>query len=669
MNQYAKFTKEQMEEHLAFYLLDSWSYSKVSCFARNEKAFEKEYIYCEKGHRSATSIAGNAYHKALEYYFSRIRGGYEEPSIIDAQQIAYAYIEDVPSADWKLQKTTPTVEEAKQKAVKNVTAALQNFYSEISVYTEDIQEVLGVEERYEEWLVVNGVDVPLPCHSEIDLIVRTKEGKIAIIDHKMKSAYSDEEDIALVHGKQAICYVLQYESAHPDVKVDEVRFLENKISANKDKSPQIKRFALEMTNDTRRLYEALLYEPLRRMIEAVSNPDYIYTINDSDNLSDKAELYEFWTRTLIAEVDDFNIPEGKKSLIAQRQRKIKDSSLASIDPRVITSFRKNAASFITFDYSKSNMTNPERIEHSLRTFGLLVKVAYEIQGFSSDTYLLECGAGVKIANIDKYRLDIAAALNVPNVRISRNLVEYQGKTYLSVEANKKRTEDLLWDTKYLDGKKIPIGMDNFRNVICWDLNNHSTPHMLICGATGSGKSVSIRSTIEYAKAAGIDNIKVVDPKYEFCDIEGVEVFNDIEEIEMMMKEEVYHMQQSAKVKGPKPIKLIIIDEFGDAIAQARSGKALGDDKSLEENLRILAQKGRSLGYRIIAATQRASTKIITGDTKVNFPVQVCFRVPKSVDSTVVIDEEGAESLAGLGDGLLRSPEYLNTVRFQGFYYM
>ena len=669
MNQYAKFTKEQMEEHLAFYLLDSWSYSKVSCFARNEKAFEKEYIYCEKGHRSATSIAGNAYHKALEYYFSRIRGGYEEPSIIDAQQIAYAYIEDVPSADWKLQKTTPTVEEAKQKAVKNVTAALQNFYSEISVYTEDIQEVLGVEERYEEWLVVNGVDVPLPCHSEIDLIVRTKEGKIAIIDHKMKSAYSDEEDIALVHGKQAICYVLQYESAHPDVKVDEVRFLENKISANKDKSPQIKRFALEMTNDTRRLYEALLYEPLRRMIEAVSNPDYIYTINDSDNLSDKAELYEFWTRTLIAEVDDFNIPEGKKSLIAQRQRKIKDSSLASIDPRVITSFRKNAASFITFDYSKSNMTNPERIEHSLRTFGLLVKVAYEIQGFSSDTYLLECGAGVKIANIDKYRLDIAAALNVPNVRISRNLVEYQGKTYLSVEANKKRTEDLLWDTKYLDGKKIPIGMDNFRNIICWDLNNHSTPHMLICGATGSGKSVSIRSTIEYAKAAGIDNIKVVDPKYEFCDIEGVEVFNDIEEIEMMMKEEVYHMQQSAKVKGPKPIKLIIIDEFGDAIAQARSGKALGDDKSLEENLRILAQKGRSLGYRIIAATQRASTKIITGDTKVNFPVQVCFRVPKSVDSTVVIDEEGAESLAGLGDGLLRSPEYLNTVRFQGFYYM
>ena len=592
MNQYAKFTKEQMEEHLAFYLLDSWSYSKVSCFARNEKAFEKEYIYCEKGHRSATSIAGNAYHEALEYYFLQLMRGYEAPTIIDAQQVAYAYIEEVPVSDWKLQKTTPTVEEAKQKAVKNVTAALQNFYNEVSIYLDDMAEVLGVEERFEEWLVVNGVDVPLPCHSEIDLIIRTKEGKIAIIDHKMKSAYSDEEDVALVHGKQAICYVLQYESAHPDVKVDEVRFLENKISGNKDKSPQIKRFALEMTNDTRRLYEALLYEPLRRMIEAVSNPDYIYTINDSDNLSDKAELYEFWTRTLIAEVDDFNIPEGKKSLIAQRQRKIKDSSLASIDPRVITSFRKNAASFITFDYSMTNMTNSEKIEHSLRTFGMLVKVAHEIKGFSSDTYLLECGAGVKISNIDKYRLDIAAALSVPNVRISRTLVEYQGKTYLAIEANKKRTEDLLWDAAHITGHNIPIGMDNYRNVVTWNLDNHSTPHMLICGATGSGKSVCIRSTIEYARAAGINDIVVFDPKYEFCDIHGIRCYNEIEDIEDVMKGLVEQMQAKAKARAKQKITLVIFDEFADAIAQARSGKALEGDKSLEENLRILAQNHR-----------------------------------------------------------------------------
>ena len=595
-------------------------------------------------------------------------GGYEQPTIIDLQQVAYVYIDEIPTSEWKLQKTTPTVEKAKEKATKDVTSALQNFFNEMSVYMDDVAEVLGVEERIEEWLVINGVDVPLPCHSELDLVVRTKDGKTAIIDHKMKSAYSDEKEVALVHGKQAICYVLQYETRHPEVKIDEVRFLENKISANKDKSPQIKRFTLELDADSRRLYEALLYEPLRRMIEAVSDPDYIYTVNDSDNLSDKAELYEFWTRTLIADVDDFNIPEGKKSLIAQRQRKIKDSSLASIDPRVITSFRKNAASFITFDYSMTNMTNSERIEHSLRTFGIIVKVAHEIKGFSSDTFLLECGAGVKIDNIRRFNLEIASALCVPCVRIGRTLVQHEGRAYLPVEVNKKQEETLLWDTAHLQGFKIPIGMDNFRNVIYWNLENNSTPHMLICGATGSGKSVSIRSTIEYAKAAGIGQIIMLDPKYEFCDVEGLSCYNEIEDIERVMASLVNEMNVRVRTKQKGPMTLVIIDEFADAIAQARSGKALDGERSLEENLRILAQKGRSVGFRIVAATQRASTKIITGDTKVNFPVQVCFRVPKAIDSNVVIDEDGAETLAGHGDGLLKSPEYLNTIRFQGFYY-
>jgi len=91
------------------------------------------------------------------------------------------------------------------------------------------------------------------------------------------------------------------------------------------------------------------------------------------------------------------------------------------------------------------------------------------------------------------------------------------------------------------------------------------------------------------------------------------------------------------------------------------------DKSLEENLRILLQKGRSCGFRVIAATQRASVKVITGDAKVNFPVQVCFRVQKEVDSKVVLDESGAETLQGNGDGLIKSPEYLDTIRFQAFY--
>lgn len=692
MSKYESYTPDQLEEHFSSYLIDSWSYSKVSCFSRNEKSFEKQYIYLEPDRRSSSSVAGNAYHAALEEFFSvmQMTGNVQIPDIVSLEQKAFEYINDkVYPNEWKLQKTTPTVEDCITDASKKSTALVRNFYGERDLYLEDMEKVIAVEARYEEWLTVNGVDIPLPCHAIIDLVLRLKDGRTVIVDHKGKGAYSDGKEVALVHGKQAVTYVLAFEKA-TGIQVDEVWFIENKYTSNKDNTPQLRKFVIAMDPDSRRLYEAMLYEPLRRMIEATSDPDYIYTVNDSDNLSDKAELYAFWAKTMIAEVDDFNVPDGKKELIRKRQRKIKDASLAMISPKVITDFRKEAASFITYDLSMSDMSNSEKIVHVLQTFGMTTNVAYAIQGYSSDTYLLEVSAGVKIDKIYGFRRNIANALNVSGVRISNNLIVYDGKSYLSIEAGHKRTRDLLWDGKYLDGMKIPVGIDNYGRTVVWDLDNHATPHMLICGATGSGKSVSIISTIAYAQQAGIRDIVVMDPKYEFTGMfDGVRVINEIRDIERAMKDLVDEMGRRARSGGRDKI-LVVFDEFADAVSAARSGKELdireevidgyyasgapkkrmvvtGREKSLEENLKILLQKGRSLGFRIIAATQRASTNVITGDAKVNFPVQVCFRVPKAIDSKVVLDEEGAESLQGKGDGLMRSPEYEDLVRFQGFY--
>ena len=675
MNKYSFYNSDQLEDLFSNYLIDSWSYSKVASFSRNEKEFEKNEIYRERSKRSSSSIAGNAYHTAMEMFFKNLSDGIAT-SIIDMEKIAFAYIEEIPANAWKIQKTTPTIEECKIKATKSVSSLIRNFYKEQSVYTSDIDDILGVELRCDEWLVINGVDIPLPCHANIDLVVRLKDEKIIIIDHKTKSKYTDDDELAFVCGKQAITYIKCFESK-TDLKVDEVWFIENKDSQNKDASPQLKKFKIVLTEDTRKLYEAILYEPLKRMIEAVSDPDYVYMINDNDNFIDKAEIYAFWAKTMIAEVDDFNIPESKKALITRRQKKIRDASLSTINPKTITSFREKAATFITYDLSDKNMTNSEKIEHVLRTFGMLVRVAHEISGYSSNTYLLEISAGVKIANVMKYGLDMANALNVSSVRIGKDLMVYEDKSYLFIETPKKRTETLFWDPKYLEGEKLPIGVDNFGRVIHWDLNNHSTPHVLICGATGSGKSVSIISTVEYAKIAGVTDIIIFDPKYEFCTYsgKGIHVYNEIEEIEEQMRLLVEEMQNRAKSRKIYSKKLIIFDEFADAVSASRSGAALKVkvegkilmQKSLEENLKILLQKGRSLGYRIVAATQRASVNVITGDAKVNFPTQICFRVPKEIDSKVVIDEAGAETLSGMGDGLMKSPEYINVVRFQGFF--
>ena len=677
-SKYKAYTSDQLEEHFSNYLVDSWSYSSVSSFAQNEKAFEMQYVYQERDRRSVTSIVGNAYHAGLMYYFAALEAGKTAPSLVDVSNAAYEYLDGVAANEWRLGKTTPTVDTAIQQATERVTKLINAFYGELSVYTENLKRVISAEARLEEWVTVSGVDIPLPLHAVIDLVIETNDGDIVIIDHKSKSTqYTDEEEVTLTYGMQAIAYVLAWEEAHPGQKVAEVWFIENKESKNRDGAPQLRKHVFAMDAEQRPFYELQLYSPLRRMLQAVSDPDYDYVINPADNLNSKAVLQDFWARTRIAEVDEFiYVPEDKKELIAKRQKKIKDSSLACIDPHVITEYRKNAAAFITLDYSLTNMEKNEIIEHALRTFGIRVQVPEEniIRGFSCDTYLCDVAAGTELFKIFRLKMDLANALDVPRIRIQGEpLVMWNGKSYLGIEVNKKREEDLPWDTKYLEGHKLPIGVDNFRNTIYWDLDNNATPHALVCGSTGSGKSVCLISTLHYALAAGIEDIIILDPKMEFIELDDipgwVRIYNDIEDIERAVAGMVAEMERRIRARE-RHLTLVIFDEFADANDQSRKGKQLADgEKSLQENFKMLLQKGRSSGYRVMAATQRASTDVINGTTKVNLPVQICFRVPKGRDSQVVLDSEGAEALAGNGDGLIHSPEYIDgLIRFQGFYY-
>jgi DNA segregation ATPase FtsK/SpoIIIE-like protein len=685
MSIYKNYSSEQLEELFSNYLIDSWSYSKLSTFARNEKAFEMAYLYNVSGKMSASAVAGQAYHKALQLFFNNLMTG-ESTDVIDLQNEAYDHISDVPANKWKIQKTNPTVDNCIQSAIEDSTKLINNFLSEVQIYLSEIKEVVHAEAKMTSWVTINGVDIPLPLHAVIDLVIITNDGKKVIIDHKSKTKFTSEEELAFLIGKQSITYVKAYED-QSEFKIDEVWFIENKIPKNRDNSPQLQCFKSVMDESTRRLYEAMLYEPLKRMIQAVNDPDYVYLINDTDNYNDRAELYEFWAKTMLAEISDFDIPEKRRPQIEARLRKIRDSSLANITPKVLKNFKKFTEQFIPYDFTNKDMTTQEKIEHVLRSFGIMAKVQHIFEGYSSTSFLLEINAGTSISQIGKYRLDIANALNVPNVRIQKDLYVYEGRSYLAVETGIKGSGILYWDESFLSESKIPIGKDNFGDVVFWDTNNPSTPHVIVCGATGSGKSVSLISTIEYAKSAGFDDVYIFDPKHEFKNYanRGCTVVNEIEDIEATMSLLVGEMQSRVKSQTKRKT-LIVFDEFADAVANCRKGNELkiyeniqtgvgkwkrtctGSENSLEENLRILLQKGRSCGMRIVAATQRASTKVITGDAKVNFPVQICFRVPKDIDSIVVIDEPGAESLNGRGDGLIKSPEYMGVVRFQAFYY-
>lgn len=696
-------SEEELENIKSQFLINSWSFSAVSTFSRHEKAFEQQYIYGYQIKNSSTTVAGTAYHNALQFYFQSLKEG-NIMDLADLEAVAFDTIDETPANKWKIQKTTPTVAECKIKACKTVTNLLKFFIKEVGVYTDQIEEILDVEVFGSEYITINGVELPLPCNFKIDLVVKLKSGKIAVIDHKSKNTFSSEEEMKLFIGRQAITYTNCYESK-TGIAVDEVWFVENKYSENRDKSNQLNCFKIELDKDNRRLYEALLYEPLKRMLEAVNDPDYVYMINDSDNLVDSAEIYEFWAKTLIAEVEDFNIEESKKELISKRLKKIRDASIGSINPKIIKQFKENASQFIQYDLSNKNMSDEEKIEHVLRTFGSPVQVEKKFDGYSSNTYLLAVSGGVKIASIQSHKLDLASALNVSNVRVSKDLVVYEGKAYLAVELSKKRERDLLFTKKDLVSTKIPIGKNNFEEIIYWDYNNPSTPHVVICGGSGSGKSVEIKSMIEYGLLSGVEQIEILDLKNEFKDLKvnkKVSVYRDIDNIEKRAEELVCLMNERIKNGVSKPT-FVIVEEFADAYLMMSKGKKLdiieevqdgfyapkkmkgpfgdymseplpkmkmkatGRKNTLEENIQSLLQKGRSSGFHLIMATQRADAKTISGSAKVNLTVQICFRVQKEIDSKVVLDEGGAESLAGAGDGLIRSPEYPELVRFQAYF--
>lgn len=249
---------------------------------------------------------------------------------------------------------------------------------------------------------------------------------------------------------------------------------------------------------------------------ALQDPDYVYPINYRDNFTDVNELFSFAADTILSEIDTIYVSDNKKELIEKRQKKIKDSSLKTMKIDAVKMVKKHAQEFIQYDLSNKDMTQGEKIEHTLRTLGISTKVEYIIEGYSSDTFLLEVTSGTKLSTLYKYRLDIARVLSVPNVRMMDDLFVYQDKSYFAIEATRKEARKLDYDKSLVEANKIPLGKNNFDEIILWDLENPSTPHILVCGATGSGKTIFLNSTLEYileSKAA--DRIVIYDRKHEF----------------------------------------------------------------------------------------------------------------------------------------------------------
>lgn len=297
---------------------------------------------------------------------------------------------------------------------------------------------------------------------------------------------------------------------------------------------------------------------------------------------------------------------------------------------------------------------------------------------------------VRVAQIAALQKDLALALSAERLRIQAPV---PGKPYVGIEVPNPRSalvrlRPILETDDFYKVKSplaIALGRDVSGQPMVADLSR--MPHLLIAGATGSGKSVcitaiaaclSMNNTPENLRLVMIDSKMVELLRYNGLPHLYGKVETNIERIMGVLRwvvvemEHRYRLLEGAKARDldsynrklarrgdgtPLPRIVVIIDELADLMMSAPD--------QTEHNLVRLAQMARATGIHLVVATQRPSTDVVTGLIKANFPARLTFAVASGIDSRVILDATGAETLLGRGDMLFLNPEVGNPVRAQG----
>ncbi|MDA3031695.1 MAG: DNA translocase FtsK [Actinomycetota bacterium] len=345
----------------------------------------------------------------------------------------------------------------------------------------------------------------------------------------------------------------------------------------------------------------------------------------------------------------------------------------------------------------------EMLQESLSSHNVETELIGMTVGPTVTRYELELGPGVKVAKVTNLQKDIAYAMAATDVRI---LAPIPGRSAIGVEVpNHQRQLVVLGDLmRSLEAKKadapldVAIGKDITGKAVFLDLE--STPHLLIAGATGAGKSSGInciitsllmRTTPDVVRLILIDPkqvemgqyqrlphlltqpvtnpkkaanalgwaVKEMERRYDvlsevgYRDIGGYNKSFKKGEIEQPMGWD----PDSAPVYEHMPYIVIVVDELNDLMMVAA--------RDVEESITRIAQKARAVGIHLIVATQRPSVNVITGVIKANIPARMAFAVSSLTDSRVILDQPGADKLVGKGDMLLLPGNSSVANRIQG----
>ncbi|MDQ5943808.1 MAG: segregation ATPase FtsK/SpoIIIE, family [Patescibacteria group bacterium] len=330
--------------------------------------------------------------------------------------------------------------------------------------------------------------------------------------------------------------------------------------------------------------------------------------------------------------------------------------------------------------------NAKIISDTFSDFGFEVKMDGVDVGPTVAQYTLKPPTGVNLSKIAALDRNLALALEAQQIRIEAPI---PGKSLVGIEVpNKKgatvRVKDIFQSKEYEKGKSklsFALGRDVAGDIVTYDLNK--APHLLVAGATGTGKSVTINAlllSLLYRNSPSELKLILVDPKHVEMTLYNniphllTPVITESEKTVSALKWAVAEMERRLKLLAEygkrdigeyntqkdvdrMPYIVIVIDELFDLMMQA--------GKDVESLIQRISQMARAVGIHLVLATQRPSVNVITGTIKANVPTRIALTTASQVDSRTIIDMAGAEKLLGKGDMLFSSPEYIKPKRVQG----
>jgi DNA segregation ATPase FtsK/SpoIIIE, S-DNA-T family len=331
--------------------------------------------------------------------------------------------------------------------------------------------------------------------------------------------------------------------------------------------------------------------------------------------------------------------------------------------------------------------NEEVIRKTLNNFGIPVEMAGINIGPTVTQYTMRPVDGVRLSKITTLNADLALALAAHPIRIEAPI---PGKSLVGIEVPNIQTAKVTMG-EVLGSKDFKERSNNLNIALGKDVSGRSVfaqldkmPHLLVAGATGSGKSVCVNSIIvslmyqnspDELKFILVDPKRVELPLYNGTPYLLTPVITDVKKTIGSLKWAITEMERRFELLAKFgnrniasynsthtekiPYIIIIIDELADLMATAAN--------DMEAGIVRLAQMARAVGIHLILATQRPSTEVITGLIKANIPARIAFSVASSIDSRTILDGSGAEKLVGRGDMLYLGPDLTKPKRIQGVF--